>query len=138
MRLLILPNTRKPFWIVLAMGPCNPPVVWVLTCGSVRFGSRIDQKPEPQLTWRVVTLPGHRAVGIWPVWNRTADPNIQFLQQWLQLSIWVLIISWHDRYVNCADLAPLWPPAFKFAIGLIFVEWLWNKGDFWVNFAGFR
>jgi len=124
--------------LVLATGPGNPPAVRVLTCCSVRFGSRTGQKPEPLLSWRVVTRPGHRTAVIWPGWNRTAVPNIRFLQLWLQLSIWVLIVSWDDQYVSCAVLAPLSPPAFRFAIGLISVERLWNTGDFYANFAGFR
>jgi hypothetical protein len=114
---------QRPY-LVFATGLGNPPVVRVLTCGSVRFGSRTGQKPEPLWCWRVVTRPGHRTAGIWPGWNQTAVPNIRFVQLWLKLSISVLIVSRHDWYVNCAVLAPLLPPAFRFAIGLIFVEWL--------------
>jgi len=73
--------------LVLATGPGNPPAVRVLTCGSVRFGSRTGQKPDPLLSWWVVTWPGHRTAGIWPGWNRTTVPNIQFLQLWLLVSI---------------------------------------------------
>ena len=115
--------------LVLATGPGNPPAVRVLTCGSVPFGSRTGQKPEPRLSWRVVTRPGHRTAGIWPGWNRTAVPNLRFLQLWLQLSMWVLIVLRHDQYVDYAELWALSPPAFRFAIWLIFVEWLWTKGQ---------
>jgi hypothetical protein len=41
----------------------------------------------------------------------------------LQLSIWVLIVSWHDQYVDCAVLAALSPPTFRYAIQWIFAEW---------------
>jgi len=53
-----------------------------------------------------------------------------FLHFWLQLSIWVLMVSWHDVYVDCAALAALSPTASKFAIWQIFGEWLWNKRRF--------
>jgi hypothetical protein len=73
--------------VVLATCPGNLAVVRDLTSGSVRFGSRTGQKPELLLSWRVVIRPGYRTAGIWPDWNRTAVPNIRFLQLWLQLSI---------------------------------------------------
>jgi len=41
---------------------------------------------------------------------------------WLQLSIWVLIVSQHDQYVDCAVLVALSPPAFRFALWEAFVE----------------
>jgi len=41
---------------------------------------------------------------------------------WLRLSIWVLIVSQHDQYVDCAVLVALSPPAFRFAIWQVFVE----------------
>ena len=115
---------------VLATGPGNPPAVLVLTGGSVLFGSRPGQKPYPLCLGGFVTSTGHRSAGIWPGWNRTAVPIIRFLLVWLQLSIWVLIVSWHSQYINCSALAPLSPPASKFANQLIFVEWLWNDGWF--------
>ena len=90
--------------LVLATGAGNPPAVRVLTCGSVRFGSRTGQKPEPLLSWRVDTRPGHRTTGIWPGWNRTAVPNLRFLQVWLQLSMRILIVLRHDLYVDYAEL----------------------------------
>ena len=123
-------HVRWPVPVVLATGPGNPRAVQVLTGGSDWFGSRPGQKPNQLCLGGFVTRTGHRAVGIWPASNRTADPNIRFLLLWLQLSIWVLIVSWHSQYVNCSALAPLWPPASKFAIRLIFVEWLWNNGWF--------
>jgi hypothetical protein len=52
-------------YLVLARGPGNPPAVRVFPGGSVRFGSRMGKKPEPLLSWRVVTRPGHRTTGIW-------------------------------------------------------------------------
>ena len=63
---------------------------------------------------------------------------LRFLQLWLQLTICVLIVSWHGPHVNCSALAALSTPAFKFAIRLIFVEWLWNNGWIQAKLAGFR
>ena len=48
----------------------------------------------------------------------------------LQLSIWVLIVSWHDVYADCAVLAVLSPPALRFAIRPIFVESLSKTREF--------
>ena len=117
------------YWLVLATGPGNPSEVQVLISGSVRFGSRPGQKPDPVCLGGVVTQTGNRTAGIWLGWNRTADPNTWFLLLLLQLSIWVLIVSCHSQYVNWSALAPLSPAAFKFAIWLIFVEWLWINGS---------
>jgi len=61
----------KRHTVLLAMGPGNPPAVRVLTSGSVRFSSKPGQKPEPLMSWRVVTRTGHRTLGIWAGWNRT-------------------------------------------------------------------
>jgi len=116
--------------VVLATGPGNPPAVRVLTGGAVRFGPRPGQKPEPRLSSRVVTRPGYGTAGISPGSNRTAVTNLRFLQLSLQLSIWVPIILWHDQYVNCAEWWALSPPASRFAIRVIFDEWLWKMGQF--------
>jgi hypothetical protein len=115
-------------WLVLAMCPGNSSAVMVLTGGLVWFGFRPSQKPDLLCHGRFVTQTGHRTAGIWPGWDRTAVPNIRFLPLYLQLGIWVLIISWHSQYVNHSALATISPPAFKFAIRLIFVEWLLNHG----------
>ena len=48
----------------------------------------------------------------------------------LQLSIWVLILLWHDVYADCAVLAALSPPAFRFAIRQIFGELLSKTPNF--------
>jgi len=50
------------------------------------------------------------------------QPSIWNRPFWLQLSIWVLIVSQHDQYVDCAVLVALSPPAFRFAIWQVFVE----------------
>jgi len=50
--------------IVLASGPGDPPAVWVLTSGSVWFGSRPSQRPDPLCLGGFVTRTGHRTVGI--------------------------------------------------------------------------
>jgi len=87
------------------------------------------------------TRTGHNPPGLWPGWNRSAVPfhgSYTLAELWLQISFWVLIVSWHDQYVYCAVLPALSPPAFRFAIRPIFVELLWNNARFYVIFAGFR
>jgi len=61
-----------------------------------------------------------------------------FLQLWLQLSIWVLIVSRHDQFADREVLAPLSPPAVRFAIGPKFIESLWKKVIFLPKSAGFQ
>jgi len=116
--------------LVLPTGPGNPPLVRFLPGGSVQFGSRPGQKPNPLCLGRVVTQTGNRNAGFWPGWNRTMVRTIRFLQLWFQTSIWVLIVSWHGEYVDCADLCARSPPASRFAIRPIFVELLWNNATF--------
>jgi len=123
---------------VLAMGPGNLPAVRVLTGSSDWFSSWPSETPDLLCLGGFVTRTRYRTTGVWPGWNRTAVRITRFRLLSLQLSIWVLIISWHSQYVNCSALAPLSPPCFKFVIRLIFVEWLWNNGWFWAKLAGFR
>jgi len=61
-------------------------------------------------------------------------PSISSSQFWLQLSIWVLIVSWHDQYVDCAVLAALSPPPPRIAIGPIFVGSLSKTRQFRVKY----
>jgi len=49
-------------------------------------------------------------------------PSISSSQLWLQLSIWVLIVSWEDQYIDSAVWAALRPRGFRFAIRPIIVE----------------
>jgi len=65
-------------------------------------------------------------------------PGILSSQFWLPLSIWVLIVSWHDEYVDCAVLAALSPPAFRLAIWLTFVELLSKPAIFAYNWPLFH
>ena len=60
--------------IVLATGPGSPPAVRVLTGGSVQFGSRTGQKPDPRCLGGFVTRTGHKPAVFWPGWNRTVVP----------------------------------------------------------------
>jgi len=99
--------------VLLATGLGNLPAVRVLTSGLVRFGSRPGEKPDLLCLGGFVTL--------------AAVPLVPFLHLSLKLSIWVLIVSWHDQYVDCAFLAALSLPAVKFGIGPIFVELLQNN-----------
>jgi len=123
--------------VVLPTGPGNPPVVRDWTGKTVWFGSRPVQKPNPLCLGGVVTLTRQRTVSVWPGWNWTVVPTLLFLHLWLQSRFWVLIVSCHDEYADCAVLRTLSPPAFRFVIRPIFVEWLWNKGRVQVNSGGF-
>jgi hypothetical protein len=49
-------------------------------------------------------------------------PGISKLKVWLQISIWVLIVSWHNQYIYCAVLCALSPPAVSFGIWPIIGE----------------
>jgi hypothetical protein len=57
-------------------------------------------------------------------------PGISCSEVWLQLSIWVLIVSQHDQYIDCAVLVTLSPPAFRFAIQQVFGESWSNTHQF--------
>jgi len=60
--------------LVLATGPGNPPAVRVLTGGSVRFGSKPGQKPDPLCLGGFVTRTGHKPAVFWPGCTWTAVP----------------------------------------------------------------
>ena len=53
----------------------------------------------------------------------------------LQLSIWVVIVSQYDIYVQDAVVDALSRPIVQFAIRSLFVEWLWNNTE---DFAFFE
>jgi len=112
--------------LVLAMGPHNPPVVQFLATGWIRIGSRPSQKPDPRCLCGVVTWTRHKPVVVQPGRNWPTVLTLLFLHLWLQLSISVLIVSWHDQYGDCALLTALSPYLFRFPIRLIFIEWLSN------------
>jgi hypothetical protein len=63
-----VPDTREvgTTRLVLATGLGNPPAVWVLTGGSVQFGSRPGQKPDPHCLGGFVTRTGHKLAVFWP------------------------------------------------------------------------
>jgi len=69
-----------------------------------------------------------RPTGNGPVWPQ--KPSISISQLCLQLSIWVLIVSWHDQYVDCAVLSALSHPDLRYVIRPIFVESLLNTRQF--------
>jgi len=124
--------------LLLATGPGNTGAVRFLSSGSVPFGSKPGQKPEPLCLGGVVTQSGHKPTvffhGLYP----DSGSILRSLPLLLQLSISVQIVSWHHQHVNCAALVALSPPAFRLAIRLIFVEWLWNRGTFRAKLARFR
>jgi len=88
----------------------------------VRF--QIRSKPNPLCLDVGVSCTWHKTIGFWPGSNWTAVQSIWFLQLFLQLSVWVLIVSRHHEYADCVLLGAISPPALRFAIRLILVEWL--------------
>jgi len=52
----------------------------------------------------------------------TQNPFLKSQHFLLQLSIWVLIVSQHEQYVDCAVLFAPSPPGFRFAIRQVLVE----------------
>jgi len=59
-------------------------------------------------------------------------PGIATSQPWLQLSIWVLIVLWHDQYIDCAVLWAVSPPAFRYVIWPTFLESRSKIREFWL------
>jgi hypothetical protein len=103
--------------------------------GSVPYQTR--QKPDPHCLGGFVSRPGHRNLGFWHGWNRTAVPNIQFPLVSLQFSLWVLIESSYGQYVHRSILDAHSPPAIRIGIPPIFIESLWNNAKCHPIFAGF-
>jgi hypothetical protein len=124
--------------LVLRTGPGNPPAFRFLAGGLVSFGPSAGQKPNLHCLGGFVTQAEPRTVGFWPGSNQTAVPDWRFAHHGLQLSIWVLIVSWHGEYVNCAIQCALSPPGFRFAIWPILIQSLWNNAQFQGKFRGIR
>jgi hypothetical protein len=124
--------------LVLATVLGNPASVWVETGSETAVRVTNCKGTRTALYWRGC-YPDRTSTrgflgGLYP-----DHSSIEcFLHHLLQLSIWVLIVSWHAQYVDYAALVALPPPAFRFAIRLIFVVWRWNKGPFYTKLAGFR
>jgi len=95
------------FWIVLAMGP------------NSRVGSGSSSTQNRTVATGLTTRKT-QPIGNGPV----LPPKTRFStsQPCLQSSIWVLIVSWHNQYLDCAVLAALSPPDLRCVIGPIFVE----------------
>jgi len=97
----------------------------------------------PGLGWNRT---GTVATGFTPSRNRTAPNrwifgwfhNFANSEHWLQLSIWVLIVSQYDIYVIDADLHGLSPTVPHLAIQSIFVESVQKTPNFWRYFTGTR
>ena len=123
---LLMPNNNQitiqlPYLqVVLATGPNSQ-------AGS-GYGSTQNRTVATRLTTRTT-----QPIGNGPVFHQ--KPGISCSQVWLQLSIWVLIVSWHDQYVDCAVSAALSPPAVRFAIRPVFVESLSKTRQFGQNIA---
>jgi hypothetical protein len=132
---------RNDSILALATSPGNLPVVRFLDGCSVRFGSRPGPRPNPLCLGWILTGPDinprvFARVRLGLQFQFTVSTTSGQLQ--LQLSISVLMISLHDEYGDCAVLVPLSPPAHKFAIRPIFVEWLWNNMTSYSKFADFQ
>jgi len=73
--------------LLLATGPGNRPAVQVLAGGSVQFGSRPGQKPDPLHLGGFITRTRHIPGGFWPGWNWPAITTLCFRNLGLQSSI---------------------------------------------------
>jgi len=74
--------------------------------------------------------------GTAPRFNRTVPSTFAPLLP--QVSIWVLIVLWHDQYAHCAVLCALSPSAFRFAIRPMFVESVWIKAKYEGKIGGYQ
>ena len=91
-----------------------------------RFRVRVGTGTEPWQCFHHMKNPDRWHLGWFPSQNPAfARPDVS-----LQLSISVLIVSWHDVYADCAVSAALSPPTFRLAIRLIFVESLSKTREF--------
>ena len=105
---------------------CLPPRVSNSSNPLERFQVRVGTRTEPcQRFYKMKNLDRWHLGRFPPQTPAFASPDVS-----LQLSIWVLIVSWHDVYADCAVLASLSPPAFRFAIRPIFVESLSKTREF--------
>jgi len=120
---------------VLATGLGNPPVIRVSTSCSVQFGSRPNRKPDPLCLGGGCYPDQTEPCGFLAGFYRKQSLIFANSALWLQLSIWVMIISQFDIYVNDAVLHALLPLILHFVIQSIFVELLWNDAKNWVFFA---
>jgi hypothetical protein len=94
------------------------PLVW--------FRVRVGTGTEPWQRFYHMKNLDHWHLGWFPPQNPAfGSPDVS-----LQFSIWVLIVSWHEVYSDCAVLAALSPPAFRFGIQPIFVESLSKTREF--------
>jgi len=126
-------------WDILVLG--NSVNRWSVSNGSGRpgfgpgwnrsAGCGLSQPLPRSLNWVI-------CAGLLPrTWFHFMVPTTLAVV-WLQLGFWVLIISWPAQYVDCAVLAALSPPAFRFAMRPISVESLWNKSQFEAKYEGFQ
>ena len=130
--------TYRQRYIVLAAVPGFPALVRVGTGTETPVRGTNRQGTGTAQSWGVGypdrTETSGFLAGLYP----DCGSILRFLQLSLQLSIWVLIVSWHDQYVHCAGLVAVSHPAFGCAIRLIFVGWLWNQSTFYAKLAGFQ
>ena len=83
-----------------------------------RFRVMVGTGTKPWQPFYHIYSPDRWYLGRFPPQDpASASPDVS-----LQLSIWVLIVSWHDVYADCSVFAGLSSPAFWFAIRPIFVE----------------
>jgi len=116
--------------IVLATGPGNPPVLRLLTCGSVRFRLQTRPKTRPAWSWPGCYQDRTSTHGCLAQLYPDRGSVLPFLQLWLQISNGVLIVSWHDQYVDCTELTARLPPTFRLAIRPIVTDWVWKNAQF--------
>jgi len=116
-----LSERRHGSWDCISSISCNHKDMDSISNGfnpQQRFRVRVWTGPEPWQRFYNLKNPDRWHLGRFPHQN----PAIGSPDNSLQLSIWDLIIVWHDQYIDCAVLAARSPPAFRFVIRPILVE----------------
>jgi len=104
----------------------------------------IAQENGYQLLDPPVTSVSNGSIFPVPTRNRTIatgfhpKPGISTSQLCLQLSIWVLIVSWYDQYMDCAVQTALSPRDLRYVSRPIFIESLSKTRSFRLNVLFFH
>jgi len=93
-----------PSWVVLATGPGNPPAFRFRTAKTGRFGSRLDQKPDPLTCGEPNPDPYLSTRGFSRVWLDLSVPisgsAFQVSHLWSHSDMLLLIIKYWHWYVT--------------------------------------
>jgi len=92
----------------------------------------------PTLSGQVVTQTECKPTILQLGCSWTTIPTLWFLQLWLQLCFWVVILLWYDLFVDWTVQSAVGPPTFRSVIWLILVGWLWHNSKLWAILASFQ